>query len=117
MTDSKELFKFNKNANHPLQSFEWGEFRKKLGTKVVRISNPKSSESISMTLHKIPRSPFTVGYIPKCNFLSKESLQELSKIGKENIFFNSPISPTSFYKIYFYFRLIKNRRGIAQKYA
>ena len=84
MTDSKELFEFNKNANHPLQSFEWGEFRKKLGTKVVRISNPKSSESISMTLHKIPRSPFTVGYIPKCNFLSKESLQELSKIGKEN---------------------------------
>ena len=84
MTDTKEFSEFNKNANHPLQSFEWGEFRKRLGTKVVRISNQNSSESISMTLHNIPRSPFTVGYIPKCNFLSKESLQELSKIGKEN---------------------------------
>lgn len=84
MIDTKELTEFNKNADHPLQSFEWGDFRKKLGTKVIRISSLNNNESISMTLHKIPHSLFTVGYIPKCNFLSEESLQRLSKIGKEN---------------------------------
>lgn len=85
MIITQERNEFNTNIDHPLQSFEWGEFRKKLGTKVIRISNlNKNSESISMTLHKIPHSPFTIGYIPKCDLLSETSIKKLSEIGKEN---------------------------------
>jgi len=44
----KEKEAFNKAAGHPLQSWEWGEFRKEAGNEVVRFSFGQ------VTLHKIP---------------------------------------------------------------
>jgi hypothetical protein len=41
----KELF--NKTASHPLQSWEWGEFREKTGNEIIR------SPNYQLTLHKI----------------------------------------------------------------
>lgn len=64
-------------ANHPLQSFEWGEFRKKTGVKVVR------QNGFQITIHKMPHTPWTVGYFPKGHLPTKEMLIELKKIGKK----------------------------------
>jgi len=62
---------------HPLQSQEWGEFRKKTGIKVVRLNE------IQMTIHKIPNTPWTIGYVPKSQLPTKEIISELQKVGRE----------------------------------
>lgn len=67
---------YNKKVNHPLQAFEWGDFRRKTGVKVVR------GENYQLTLHKIPHSPFFIGYLPKSEMPDKKTIQELREIGK-----------------------------------
>ncbi|OGH33529.1 MAG: hypothetical protein A3J69_01260 [Candidatus Levybacteria bacterium RIFCSPHIGHO2_02_FULL_42_12] len=82
--DQKQAF--NAIAPHPLQSFEWGEFRKKTGVEVVRrglMKNGKLIESFQMTLHSIPHLPFRVGYVPKGTMPTPFMIHELKKIGRE----------------------------------
>lgn len=62
---------------HPLQSQEWGEFRRKTEVKVIRISETQ------ITIHKIPHTPWTIGYVPKGPLPTKEMISELRKIGQE----------------------------------
>jgi lipid II:glycine glycyltransferase (peptidoglycan interpeptide bridge formation enzyme) len=69
---------FNKKVTHPLQSFEWGEFREKTGVKVVR------GKDFQLTIHKIPYLNYNIGYLPKGNLPNKKLIEELRKIGKEN---------------------------------
>lgn len=69
---------FNQYATHPLQSYEWGEFRKATGIKVVR------SSTFQLTIHPIPHTPWTIGYLPKGILPTKEMIEELKKIGKEH---------------------------------
>ncbi|OGH21361.1 MAG: hypothetical protein A2958_00990 [Candidatus Levybacteria bacterium RIFCSPLOWO2_01_FULL_38_13] len=69
---------FNKNVNHPLQSYEWGKFREKTGIKVIR------GGDFQLTIHKIPYLPWTIGYLPKGKLPDKKLVEELKKIGKEN---------------------------------
>lgn len=65
------------NAKHPLQSTEWGEFRVKTGLKVVR------EGSIQVTIHKIPYTPWNIGYCPKGPMPDHAQVQTLKKIAKE----------------------------------
>ncbi len=83
----KEKNEFNDIAIHPLQSYEWGEFRKKTGIKVVRrgfYDGKRLKEIFQLTIHKIPYTKFAIGYLPKGTTPSKELILELKKIGKEN---------------------------------
>ena len=69
-------------SNHPLQSSEWGEFRKKTGIQVVNI------DGLQMTIHKIPHSPWKIGYIPKSEIPQERIISNLKKVGKnENCIF------------------------------
>lgn len=82
----KDREAFNKVVTHPLQSYEWGEFREKTGVKVIRrglVENKKIIDGFSLTIHRIPKTPFTIGYLPKGNKPTKELLAELKKIGKQ----------------------------------
>ncbi len=83
----EEKQKFNSVINHPLQSFEWGEFRKKLGTKVIRkaLIDDKGNfiDGFTLTIHKIPFLPYNIGYIGKGNLPNNASLEEFTRIGKE----------------------------------
>ena len=103
----KERNEYNAVVSHPLQSFEWGEFREATGVKVIRRglfdpsaghstlrdessgSDSKSSgqgrlvSGFQLTIHPIPHTPFTIGYLPKGDLPTGELLQELKKIGKE----------------------------------
>ena len=77
---------YNVVVTHPLQSFEWGEFREKTGVKVVRrgfLKNGKLVDGFTLTIHKVPKTKFTIGYLPKGNAPSKEVIAELNKIGRE----------------------------------
>lgn len=62
---------------HILQSPEWGEFKRRMGTPSVSVGG------IQFTKHKIPFLPFYVGYAPKVNFArQKLSWKEFKEIAK-----------------------------------
>lgn len=82
----KNKDQFNQVVSHPLQSYEWGEFRKTTGIKVIRrslVENGKIKDGFTLTIHKVPKTKFTIGYLPKGNKPNKELLKELERIGKE----------------------------------
>jgi lipid II:glycine glycyltransferase (peptidoglycan interpeptide bridge formation enzyme) len=62
--------------SHPLQSVEWGEFRKITGIKVIRV------DGLQMTIHRIPHTPWTIGYVPKGPLPTKDMISALKKIGQ-----------------------------------
>lgn len=78
---------YNHTVSHPLQSFEWGEFRKETGVKVVRVgkfSGKKLEQGYQVTIHTIPHSPYTIGYFPKGPKPDNNMLEILTQIGQEN---------------------------------
>ncbi len=84
-TDKKR--EFNKLATHPLQSWEWGEFRKTSGVTVIRLGKyekDKLTETAQITIHNIPFTSWTIGYLPKGGIPSQEMLEEIVRIGKQN---------------------------------
>lgn len=72
-------------VSHPLQSWDWGEFRKKMGVTVLRIlvyENKKAIAAWQVTFHPIPHTPFTVGYFPKGPLPSEDMIRILKEVGK-----------------------------------
>ncbi|MBI2032538.1 MAG: peptidoglycan bridge formation glycyltransferase FemA/FemB family protein [Candidatus Levybacteria bacterium] len=91
-SDLKE--KYNKSVYHPLQSFEWGESRKKTGINVLRrgvvgknLPTDRQGEILNpyeITIHQTPGFPYFIGYFPKGEIPSKELLDELKETGEKN---------------------------------
>ena len=82
----KDASLWDKHVSHPLQSWAWGEFRKAMGIDVVRLGvyeNDTLTRCWQMTFHKIPHTPYTVGYFPKGEKPTEEMITELKKIGQE----------------------------------
>ncbi|MBI4004924.1 peptidoglycan bridge formation glycyltransferase FemA/FemB family protein [Candidatus Roizmanbacteria bacterium] len=83
--------RYNKNAIHPLQSWEWGEARKALGTEVVRIGEFDNGNLVNvyqLTLHPIPHTLYKIGYLPRSRFPSNTVLDFLKDYGqKHNVIF------------------------------
>lgn len=80
----KELY--NVFVSHPLQSWEWGEFREKTGVKVIRrgaFVGMKLIGGFQLTIHKLSLVPFTIGYLPKGSLPNGDLLKELEKIGRK----------------------------------
>ncbi|MEK7182601.1 MAG: peptidoglycan bridge formation glycyltransferase FemA/FemB family protein [Patescibacteria group bacterium] len=71
-------------VTHPLQSREWGEFREKTGVEVVRGKDLPAQAGFQLTIHKIPYTPWSIGYLPKGPLPTKQTIDELKKIGEEN---------------------------------
>lgn len=61
-----------------MQSSEWGEFRKLTGVKVVREGD------IQVTIHKIPYTPWNIGYAPKGPMPTAAQVATLKKIATEH---------------------------------
>lgn len=84
---------YNQSVDHPLQTFEWGQFRKKTGVGIIRRGvveknlpagrQGKIINPYQMSIHKTPSFPYLIGYIPKSNLPSEELLNELKSIGKQ----------------------------------
>lgn len=69
-------------ATHPVQSWEWGEFRKKTGNKVVRI------EGYQLTIHRIPYTNFKIAIFLQGPAPNREMLKVLKKLAlEENLIF------------------------------
>ena len=83
----KDRVQFNRLATHPLQSYEWGEFREKTGITVIRkglYKKNKLVEVFQLTLHKVPKTNYFIGYLPKGTLPTKSLLDELYMVGKEH---------------------------------
>lgn len=73
---------FDRIAPHPLQTWEWGEFRQKTGVGVSRLGRfdgEKLTETAQITWHKIPKTSFCIGYWPKGVIPSKEMIEAVQK--------------------------------------
>lgn len=59
---------YNKIVTHVIQSWKWGEFRKKMGLDLVRLGHFEGNKLISayqLTFHAVPFFGQTIGYLPK----------------------------------------------------
>src|SRR5258708_1897524 len=77
---------FDAVATHPLQAYAWGEFREKTGVKVIRrglFDGKKLTKSFQLTIHKIPHTPWNIGYLPKGYLPDEVLLKALQIIGKQ----------------------------------
>lgn len=76
---------FNSMAEHPVQSWEWGEFRKKTGNKVVRLGLFKGKQFIEgyqLTVHLIPHTNFKLGVFLKGPKPTAQMLSTLKEFAK-----------------------------------
>ena len=69
--------KFNKKATHPLQSWEWGEFRKEWGNEIVRLDN------CLVVFSKVPYTNLTIGTVIRGPKPDKKTIEELKVLGRE----------------------------------
>jgi lipid II:glycine glycyltransferase (peptidoglycan interpeptide bridge formation enzyme) len=65
-------------ADHPMQSWAWGEFRRKMGITVERV------HGWQVMFHSIPHTPLTVGYFPKGPNPTGPMLETLKALGKKH---------------------------------
>lgn len=78
---------YNKLVAHVTQSWQWGEFRESLGTKVYRYGlyeDNKLIKAFQITFHKIPFTNYYVGYLPKGPMPDKNLADALEDIGKKH---------------------------------
>jgi lipid II:glycine glycyltransferase (peptidoglycan interpeptide bridge formation enzyme) len=83
----EEKTQYNQIVNHPLQSWEWGEFRKLTGVAVERIGffeQGKLHKGIQVTFHPLPVIGKTAGYVPKADAPDENQLAALKQLGEKN---------------------------------
>ncbi len=84
--DSSEKQAYNAAVKHPLQSWDWGEFRKKTHVDVERygiFQDSKMMGGMQITFHPIPHFSYTIGYFPKGPMPDEEQLHALVELGKK----------------------------------
>jgi lipid II:glycine glycyltransferase (peptidoglycan interpeptide bridge formation enzyme) len=86
LVTAAEQKQWNTIVGHPLQSWEWGDFRASMGHDVVRLGIFDSNRLIEgwqLSFHSLPFLPFTVGYFPKGPKPTGEMIHELINLGRK----------------------------------
>ncbi|OGY19119.1 MAG: hypothetical protein A2900_01185 [Candidatus Chisholmbacteria bacterium RIFCSPLOWO2_01_FULL_50_28] len=72
-------------VSHPVQSWEWGEFKERTAATVVRLGfyqTQRLTSAFQLTFHSIPSTSFQIGYFPKGSLPDKRMLEALLELGK-----------------------------------
>lgn len=72
----------NNIVEHPMQTLEWGEARLAMGIEVVKVES--EGKLYQMTIHPIPYTSYSIGYIPRSDFPSNATIELLKRKGKEH---------------------------------
>jgi len=72
----------NELAKHPMQTEEWGDARKKMGVRVEKII--QDGNVFQFTIHPIPYTPYSIGYLPRSTTPSASVMKQLYDFGKNN---------------------------------
>lgn len=83
---SNESQAFNSVITHPLQLWEWGEFKKSSDVFVERVAYFEKGEiqqGLQVFFHKIPYTSFLMGYYPKGYMPDEEQLSALRELAKK----------------------------------
>src|SRR3990167_11461272 len=81
----EEKNSYNQLASHVIQSWEWGEFRKKMGLDLVRLGHFEGNKLVAcyqLTFHSVPLFKNTVGYLPKGPMPDEKMVKALKEIGQ-----------------------------------
>lgn len=89
--NDEEKQEYDRHVNHVIQSWEWGEFRKRIGLDLVRLGEFESDKLVSafqMTFHSVGVFAQKIGYLPKGPMPNADMIQALREIGdKKNAAF------------------------------
>jgi len=81
-----EKEQFDNLATHPLQSWAWGDFRKKTGHKVIRLGvfeGKKLKAGWQLTVHPLPKTPYSILYFPKGPKPDQIMIKALKDLGQK----------------------------------
>ncbi len=99
----EEKTKYQRLIKHPLQSWEWGDFKEKEGHKVVRLGIFEKDRMISVyqvSFHPVPKLPYTIGYLPRGPQITKDMLSALRSVARENHSIFIKLEPDRVHKIH-----------------
>jgi len=79
---------YNSVIKHPVQTWEWGEFQKKLGKKVERVGffeDGKIKDALQVFFRPVPKlNQYSIGYCPRAFTPSEDQLSALKELGKQH---------------------------------
>ncbi|HNZ70672.1 MAG TPA: peptidoglycan bridge formation glycyltransferase FemA/FemB family protein [Candidatus Dojkabacteria bacterium] len=79
---------FNNCVQHPLQSWQWGDFKSQQAFNAVRLARVSNEnqiiEAIQVLFRKLPLIPYTIGFIAKSHIPSPELMNEIKDIARKN---------------------------------
>ncbi len=87
---------YNQVVTHPLQSYEWGEFRKMTGVQVERLGffvEGKLAKALQVTFHKVPVLDRYIGYYPKGFAPDEDQMAALLQLAKKYKVINIKMEP------------------------
>lgn len=83
----EERAAYNQVVDHPLQSWEWGEFKRlhKVGVERLGIfEQGQLVKAFQVFFHQLPIGGFSVGYLPKGPMPDEQQLQLLRQLGSRH---------------------------------
>ncbi len=87
---------FNRLAGHPLQLWEWGEFKRRRGNEVIRWAafdnQGRILKTYQLLVHRLPFNQ-TLIYFPRGGELTSEDLLFLRKVGRQRKAFMIKVEP------------------------
>ena len=110
---NEEKIAYSKIANHPVQTWEWGDFQESQGHKVYRLGvfdQQKIVSAYTVSFHQIPHTNFSIGTLLRGPTIDQDMIKNVKKIAqKENAIFVK-IEPDDIEKIYDNkYQLLKNK--------
>lgn len=82
----EEKSTYNKIVNHVIQSWEWGEFRRKMGLDLVRLGHFEGNNlscAYQLTFHPVPFFKYSIGYLPKGPMPDEKMVEALKALGQK----------------------------------
>lgn len=83
---NEEKDQYNKLINHPVQTWEWGDFQISQGHRVYRLgvfNKSKMVSAYSVSFHQLPRTEYSVGTILRGPAINQDMITNITKIATD----------------------------------